>query len=326
MTEEPRDPAATELGNLDTSGLDISGPDTPGPEATPEQEASVSALLGLLRDDDIPMPDDVVRRLDAVLAEERRRRPAPTSTGLVGVAAIGDTADSDVDDSSGDGLATVLPMGAASGRTQRDHGWLTWLAGAAAAVVVVGGGVALFGQGGRTSSVTSAAASVAPEAGVGTTTGGGTTAIRSTGIRYSSKTLPTQVSSLLSTVTQKDTVSAAANSPDVPAPLSASAPTAAQSATSSTRSSVNQNATPSAGFANEPSPLTTDTVASCMTNLQLPGVVPLVVDRGTYDNKPADVVVVSTEGNPATVDVYVLHPGCATAEPLVYELATVPRP
>jgi hypothetical protein len=272
------------------------------------------------------MPDDVVRRLDAVLAEERRRTPARTSTGLVGVAALGDAADSDSRDSSDDELATVLPMSPASGRTQRDHGWLTWLAGAAAAVLVVGGGVAVFGQGGRTSSVTTAAASAAPEAAAGTSAGAGTTAIRSTATRYSAKTLPTQVSSLLSTVTQKDTASAAFNSPDRPGPLSAETPPVVPTPAASTRSSVTQNASPSDAFATDVPALTADAVPPCMANLQLPGVVPLVVDRGTFDNKPADVIVVATDGNPATVDVYVLRPGCATAEPLVFELATVPRP
>jgi hypothetical protein len=62
-----------------------------------------------------------------------------------------------------------------------------------------------------------------------------------------------------------------------------------------------------------------------MTHLELPGVVPLVVDHGTFEGKPADVVVVPTEGDATTVDVYVLQPGCATAVPLVFELATIPR-
>lgn len=378
MTDDTRDPAAPDhpetglsdvgpagldTGTLDTGGLDTSGLqpdrlpadrlpadgldnrpvaadlDTPGREATPEQDAAVASLLGLLRGDDIAMPDDVVRRLDAVLAEERRRASARARTGLAAVASLGDDSDevsarsSASEGSASSGLATVLPIGGAPSRRSRDLGWLTWLGGAAAAVVVVGGGVAVFGHG-VPSSVTTASSGVSAEAATGRSAAATeSTAIRATNTRYSATTLTTQVGALLSTVTEKDTAVAAApaDAPVAPPSAQSSRASAQSSAPAGTSASAFAPSSPTAstrsGFssADVPQSLQADSVAACMTRLELPGVVPLVVDRGTFDGKPADVIVVATEGDPTKVDVYVLKPGCATSEPIVYEFATVPR-
>jgi len=357
-------PAGLDTGTLDTGGLDTSGLqpdrlqadrlpadgldnrpvaadlDTPGREATPEQDAAVASLLGLLRRDDIAMPDDVVRRLDAVLAEERRRASARARTGLAAVASLGDDSDevsarsSASEGTASSGLATVLPIGGAPSRRSRDLGWLTWLGGAAAAVVVVGGGVAVFGHG-VPSSVTTASSGVSAEAATGRSAAATeSTAIRATNTRYSATTLTTQVGALLSTVTEKDTAVAAtpAGAPVAP-PSAQSSPASAQSpAPAGTSASAFAPGSPSTAStrsglssADVPQSLQADSVTACMTRLELPGVVPLVVDRGTFDGKPADVIVVATEGDPTKVDVYVLKPGCATSEPIVYEFATVPR-
>ena len=380
MTDDTRDPAAPDrsdtggsdighadldTGTLDTGGLDTGGLDTgelpadrlrsdrldngpvpadldtPGPDATPEQDAAVTSLMGLLRGADIAMPDDVVRRLDAVLAEERRLASARAATGLAAVAALGDDSDevsarsSASEGSASAGLATVLPIDGARSRRPRDLGWLTWLGGAAAAVIVIGGGVAVLGHG-VPSSVTTASSSVSAEAAAGGSAAATeSTAIRATNTRYSATTLPTQVSALLSTVTMKDTAVAAGpvGAPVAPpsaqsSPASAQSPVPAGTSASAFAPSSPLAASTRSGFssADVPQSLQTDSVTACMTRLELPGVVPLVVDRGTFDGKPADVIVVATEGDPTKVDVYVLKPGCATSEPIVYEFATVPRP
>jgi hypothetical protein len=177
----------------------------------------------------------------------------------------------------------------------------------------------VLGHGGS-SSVSTASSSVAPEAASGdVAVAAGSTAIRATNTNYSAKTLPTQVSALLATVVQKDTA-ATAGPLDSPAALGSESTAASSAGDTPSPSSTTRQ---SSGFSAQQA-LTTDTVAACMTHLELTGVVPLVVDRGSFDGKPADVIVVPTKGDPATVDVYVLHLGCATAEPLVYEFATVP--
>jgi hypothetical protein len=337
VTDDTRDPVAPDRPETGPSDIGPDRPDTPGPDATPEQDAAVTSLLALLRGDDIAMPDDVVRRLDAVLAEERRHMSARARTGLAVVAALGDDDDasarSSASGSDSTGLATVLPIGVASGRRSRDLGWLTWLGGAAAAVLVVGGGVAVFGHG-VPSSVTTAASSVSAEAAAGgSSTAAQSTAIRATNTRYSATTLTTQVGALLSTVTEKDSAVTAGTAGPVVAPQGAqSSPASAQSpvpagtsAPTGAASSPSTTGTRSGFSADVPQSLQTDSVTACMVRLELPGVVPLVVDRGTFDGKPADVIVVATEGDPTKVDVYVLKPGCATSEPIVYEFATVPR-
>lgn len=133
--------------------------DSEGPAATAEQEAFVSGLLGSLRRDDPPMPDDVLRRLDAVLAEERRRG-APALVALPG----GGSDDSDLGAGSAPASlpenVSVLPT--ASGRrgpTSRSFRILGGLA--AAAVVVVGGSVVINNGSLGSSSDTSGGATAA---------------------------------------------------------------------------------------------------------------------------------------------------------------------
>jgi hypothetical protein len=265
-------------------------PERPGPDATPEQEAFVTALLGGLRADDPPMPEHVVARLDAVLAEERRTYAAGT-TGA-GTAPLADRAD---EGSTGAGSAepavapvTVLPQ---RRRPERSTTAVQWLVGAAAAVLVVGGvGAVVRGTFGGSSADLAASSA-----------GGPTTSLLATGTAYDEVNLATQVRSLVAapTTDQGSTAAPEVASGDVDGP---SAPDRSAGA------------------------LTTDTLAGCLEELTgAPGTDPLAVDQATYEGRPALVVVLVSTDDPASLDVWVVAPTCTRAASGLIRFERVPR-
>ena len=297
--------------------------DTPGPEATSEQDVAVLALLGLLRADDLPIPHDVARRLDAVLAQEQRTFTQPEVAALAAVgaasAADGSSPASSASNAS-DWIAPVTVLPVRRGPSMRVF---TILGGVAAALVVgvVGVGVlSTGGLGGGSSS--SAGSSAQPMAGadsagaVASAEGATSTVMHSTGTAYSSTSLPEQVGALI-------TSSRAVKAPDT---VKSSSDGAYSSSNASPSEAPGFNA-PAASGGGQALSLTSSTLASCVT--QLTGrsdVVAVLVDHGTFEGKPADIVVVPTEGDPSTLDVWVIAPGCSATAADLYMFSRIPAP
>jgi hypothetical protein len=325
--------------------------DTPGPEATPEQDAAVTSLLGLLRGDDLAMPDDVVRRLDAVLAEERRSPLVPPADA----SAAGVLLDGESQDETGHGTGatvTVLPTDRAARHAVRgggpSFGLLKVLGGVAAAVVLVAGGVSVLLHHDGTSATATAASAAPSSAAEGSAAAfSPETVMRATGTTYTKATLSTQVDALL-TLVQDDkgvavgsTAGQAPASPATPSRTSndasapvvpAASPTAVGTGTSNGAATSGDGTQASAASAGpldaRAQRLTAGNLGTCLVALTgRPGVVPLAVDHGTWEGAPADVLVLPTEDDPSTLDVYVIAPGCTSeATVQVREYAVIPRP
>ncbi len=155
-----------------------------GPEATPEQDAFARGLLAGLRADDPPMPDHVVARVDAVLAQELR----PSSSVQLGT---GSAPQQDAEDEPVGAPVTVLPT---QRRPDSSTRALQWLVGAAAAVLVVGGvGAVVSGTLGGSSSDSAA-----------TLAGAVAGTVVASGTAYDQDNLAGQVRSLLSATSADD--------------------------------------------------------------------------------------------------------------------------
>ena len=163
--------------------------DTPGRDATPEEEARVTAMLASLRDDDVPMPDHVWSRLSAVIAEEHVAATTRRISGEPG--ALSDAAEARTTPAP---LATVSVLPGPEGRRRR--GAPRWLLGAAAAAVVVllaGGLVKGLGTGASSSS----GGSVADAAAAPSVVAGSASAESHSNTAYTKTQLPAQASSLV---------------------------------------------------------------------------------------------------------------------------------
>jgi hypothetical protein len=288
----------------DTTGTglpdDRTGPDTPGPEATPEQEAYAAGLLASLRADDPEIPDYVAARIDGVLAEMRRTEPITAGAA----AALVDSDDSD-DATAGTpstglgGDATVLPLPTArreSGTTRT----FRWVAGAAAAVIVVAGGAAVIrGVSGAGSSTSGTALS----AGDASNGGRDPAPIRSSGTSYTRAELASQATALVASASKGEQPEVA---PATPEPAQ------------------------SEGTGQQPGArtlLSNDTLAACLEQLTgAPGTTPVAVDQGTYEGKPADIVVLRSPDDPERLEVWVIGPGCTRESVTMYEFRTIPVP
>lgn len=310
--------------------------DTPGREATPEEEARVAALLAGLSDDDLPMPDHVWSRLSAVIAEEH---VAATARRLSGdPAALADEASADGSTAAPTATVSVLPTAEERGR----RGAPRWLLPAAAAVVVLLGGALVKGidvgssttAGGASFSSAEAAAapSTAPSADrlpVPTTS----SETRS-GKAYTKDGLAAQARALVGytfnlarpNVATGSFTADAAGTPSDSTPKSASGSAVAPLPTSSGALSNSGTGT-STGTTAAGSLLAGTSLAACL--IQLTGTTTsgaVAVDRGTFEGKPADVVVVPTDGDPTHLDVWVLAPGCTRTEAQVLSFARIARP
>jgi len=250
--------------------------DTPGPEATPEQEAFVASLLGSLRADDPAMPDDVVRRLDAVLAQER----ISSSRAASGSAAA---ADGEPDASTLPDNVSVLP--ARRGPSGRSFKLVT---GIAAATVLVAGAAAVSGGvlGGSGGDASSGGAPVAAAV------------IQDSGTQYSSKSIDDQAERL---------VAEAYSLPDSDG--GAEAPEATAAATDSSAPPA-PRITATATGAPAP-PVTTESLDACIQKItEGDGGEPLLVDQGTYDGREAIVIVLPALDAEGAVDVWVVTAPC----------------
>ncbi len=279
--------------------------DTPGPFATPAQDADVRALLGTLRAEDVPMPDDVVRRINAAVVAERVASTLPDSPAALVDAEDGAGQAARTGQAGHGGTVTVLPT--AEQRRGPSYAGLTkLLAVAAAVVVVVGiGSVLVKGTGGLSADSTSGgAASTAPEA-------AGGAAVNASGLDYSAKTLSAQVDALVQGKV---------------ATRAATGQSSGQTATPATPSP--QTSTTSDTGTNAYSLADRNTLAVCVNSLTGgAAATPVAVDQGSYDGKPAEIVVLPTEGDTTSLDVWVVAPGCGTGpEPTVLEFQRVPRP
>ncbi len=321
MTEIPSDPTA-----------DGGFPDTPGPEATPEQDAFARSMLGLLRADDIPIPDDLVARLGAALALERHPVAEPASSGVSALgAAWAGQPDADDDHDPDDATAparlatvTVLPAGAAGSRRGPSLRALQIVGGvAAAALVVVGGIVVVGGLGLRGGSSSTSASSAAPAAAAGERSAdavNGTpprTVLSASGTNYTAATLEQQAGALAAAAKAYSGTEASVT------------PESLQGTDQVVPGAVTPTATPPTSRPLGPTtgavPFTAQTVTACVRQLTgVDGVTALAVDRGTYEGKPVDVVVLPTPGDPSTLDVWVIKPGCTATDVTLYVFRPIP--
>jgi hypothetical protein len=282
--------------------------DSEGPEATAEQEAFVSGLLGSLRRDDPPMPDDVLRRLDAVLAEERRTG-APALVALPG----GGSDNSELGPGSAPAPlpanVSVLPTAAERrGPTSRSFRILGGLA--AAAVVVVGGSVVLNNNG--------------VGGGVGSSSGAdqALAVVQDSNTAYSSKGFSDQAEELARKVPSAEVGNGGGSPVSVPESPDAVPPTAEATGTASTVApSSTSQATASA------EPVTPERALLCTREISAGTVTePLLVDQGTYDGKDAEIYVLPSVDEPGQYDVYVVAAGCTTGSFELFTLQRVTRP
>ena len=289
MTDDTTGP-----GLPDPAVDDRSGPDTPGREATPAEDALVAPLLASLRSDDPGVPDHVAARIDGVLAELQRAEPP--GTGSPGALSDVDRSEAGASTSAAT-TATVLPM---QGRRRESSTARTfrWVAGAAAAIVVIGAGAAVI-RGGTPDSGTSAGAAMTAE----DTDGGRQAApIRTSGTDYSSDALASQAQALVTKTAD------GAVGPQAPAGTPEVAP----------------STSPATGAR---SLLTTGTLAACLEQLTgRPGAQPLAVDQGSFEGKPADVVVLPSPDDATRLEVWVIGPGCTRESVELYEFRTIPSP
>ena len=278
--------------------------DTEGPDATPDQAAYAVGLLATLRSDDGPIPDHVAARIDGVLAELRRspiaatRDPADGATDGLGDEPGAQTALAPV---------TVLPtQRRTAGPSTRSF---RWVAGAAAALVVVAGGAAVVRGGSGSGNVaTSAGSSVSSPEADGSVSAAAP--ISKSGTAYRQDALESQASALV--------------------------------ASPSTPDQVLQSVTPGAGVTPGPSGVRAETslasghyagllsaqsLAACIEQLTgSPGVTPIAVDQGTYEGKPANVVVLPAPDDPTRLEVWVVGPGCTKETAQLYEWRTIATP
>jgi hypothetical protein len=305
--------------------------DTPGREATPEEEARVQALLASLRDDDVPMPDHVWSRLSAVIAEEHVAATARQISGTP--TAPGGSDDAEPAAAAADALASVTVLPTPEQRARR--GAPRWLLPAAAAAVVVllaGGLIKGLGTGGSSSgggSVTAAQASAAPSHTA--------SAESRSNFAYTQKNLTGQISRLVSSQAPFDPAAVPGSAGGKATDSSGSGATASTSASTTENgplASTDQPAPTSDGSIGSPS-IATGTppllagasLDACLA--QLTGgssTTAVAVDRGTFEGKPADIVVVPTENDPNSLDVWVLAPGCTAANADVLNFSRIARP
>jgi len=305
-------------------------PDTPGRDATSEEEARVRALLAGLRDDDIPMPDDVWSRLSAVIAEEQASAPRGAGAATAPTTGLGDSdADDAGDTSSAPAGATVSVLPDQAERRRRSTA-PRWILGAAAAVV----GVALVGgllrsmplgsgsstsAGAMSASAAVSAADLAPVSGE-----------RVSNTPYTHARLAAQVSALVSgKVSLSDNSAAGAGTEGLSASSSAGPVGSAATPTASTPlpATVSRSAEATTKASSGGALLAGAALTDCLVQLTgTTGSAAVAVDRGTYEGAPADVVVIPSADDSTTLDVWVLSPGCTASTANVLEFARIARP
>ncbi len=310
MTDGPDDLLRQLLADAGGSPDDAG---TPGPEATPDDDVFVRGLLASLRDDDPPMPDDVVRRLDAVLAEERRSAPSAAVAAAGGLSAVPDLPDDAGPEAPAalPGNVTVLPTGEARrrGPSTKSFRWIGGIAAAGAAVVglsVISGGLGGLGGGGASSD----------------TAAGGSpyqnSLIQDSNTAYSSSQIEQQAETLVEKAVSKAPLETV--TPQTPATAPSADPTTSPETTiEPTSTALSASPTQRA----EAAAITPEDLPGCIDQLtEGQGGEPVLVDQGTYNGKDAALIVLPSDDG--AFDVWVVAAGCDsdTAEVLDFRRVT----
>lgn len=273
----------------------------------PHQHADLDALADALaaEDDGTPLPAELtgcatcstaladLRAALGAVADDLARLPAVPEVPAGLGAAPG----------SATGATTVLPASVTSLQERRAPRWLAPAGGlAAAAVLVVGGGLLLTR--GSTDSRTASRSSKA----------GSALAVSDSGTRYSRTSLATAVPGLLKA--KKESLDDAAKAPAA-APMvggSTAGPAGGKTVTG-------QSADPMARLR------TTSGLAACLAGLSGPGEssLPLAVDYGSFEGRPAMVVVLPSSRT-SKLDVFVVGAACNQTEQDVLYYLHADRP
>lgn len=278
---------------------DLAARREPGPAALSEMdEAFVSRLLAGLPDRS--MPPALAARIDAALAA--------LDSAEVSAAAVGDQQASMPAAAEPAATATVVPFTDGPRRTSRWRS-LPALQVAAVAVLVVAGGVvgvrALSGQ--------------SPSAGANTSAGGAAAAsakpvITRSNRAYTATTLVADVRTLV------------AGGPSLYAPAASGASPLAQTA-------ATVAAAPTATKPLDPAlralTASSRTLGPCVTAIEdglAAYVAPIAIDAGTYNGKPALLVVLPGSDDPTAYDVWIVGPACGTnKDAALIRYQSVPR-
>jgi hypothetical protein len=251
-----------------------------GAAPDPVADAAVAALLADLPP--VPMPAPVWDRLSRVLAAEQAARAAAGSPA------------------GADASADVVPIGTRTARREEARTRRTRLLGGlvAAAVVVVAAGLGLSALRGTSPGPAPVAAGAAEDAAVD---GGAAPALQitRTGTNYAQASFDDQVADLLASDEVQDTL---------PRALGAASGEAAVPVEAEDVAPVGED-----GFTSSWAGLRA-CVAGLAGSAQVQAI---VVDRATYEGRDAGVVVLPTVRTTATVDVWVVEPGCGQADPRV---------
>jgi hypothetical protein len=297
MTQH-HDPVHPDSGDLD--------PD----ELSAADDAYVRALLADLPD--VPMPPEVLARIQAALAAEAAGNTE--STGNI---------ESTVEASEPRAAATVVPLAPVAAR--RATGWRNprVLQAAAVVVVLVAGTVvgikAISGQ--SPAGTASTAAGAAPRTDA---------VVRQTDHAYTAASLALDVHALVSGKSTAygttagattDSNGAAGTPPTVPSPTGVSA--GPELGTSLAAGSAPLDPGVKRLLSS------TTALAPCLTTIEdgLPAAVePIAVDGGTYEGKPALVVVLPGSDDPTSYDVWIVGPTCGTnKDSALIRYQSVPR-
>lgn len=205
--------------------------------------------------------------------------------------------------------ATVTPLGTRPAGDQRVRGMRVLQAAAVLVVILLGVGVALSTGGGQDAADTSAGSAVDQQ----------------------SEAEPKAVAGFPVTSSgrawTKDSVAAA-----VPALVGGTLGPVAAEAPSSERGGDSAGGQSGGETTGGPNTLSRDAdrlaggpaLTECVTGLNGSPVAPLSVDVGTWEGEPATVIVLPTEDDPTSVDVYVVRPGCPPGELLYFVRAARP--
>ena len=243
---------------------------------TQEALVEVSTLLTAYADPG-PMPPDVADRLDAALRSAAAEDAAPAGPDEPAAA------------------ATVVPLGGRRPGAPRTP-WSSKVLQIAAVLVLLAAvtavGVSALGGGntGSTSAGSAAKGTARDSSAEGAVGGGaGHTLVTKSGTAYTQANLGGAARSLVAASTQGGPVPARSTAP--------SQPTAPDFASGLPLDQTR--------LADQPAAL-----ASCVRQLTGRDVTPLSVDVGTWQGTPATVIVVPTQDDPRTVDVYAVRPTC----------------
>jgi len=258
----------------DDPQLAASGPPDPQPGLSSADESFVSGLLAGLPDPS--MPPQVAARIDAALAE-LGPLPAPAGQG---------------------GAPTVVPFAAPR---RPAAGWRSprVLQVAAALVLVVGAGVVgVKAISGGTTSTPSASSASATAVGA---------IVTMSNRAYSSTSLVPEVRSLVAASPARAASAGQVSSAAVPGAVSAPSAAGAPAA----------SAAPAGAGPLDPALRTltssTTALAPCIAAIEdglTSYVAPIAIDAGSYDGKPALIVVLPGANNPDAYDVWVVGPTC----------------